>query len=235
MMERAMFGRVMRVSKLERQLKALETFYGPLVPPPHDPFTLFVWEVLSAHSTPFKRDAAMAALKRIPALTPDSMWRAPKKKLEDCVALAGPYQENRLTALRTGADIFRRAPDLPSVIRGPLAAARRALKPLPQLGENGAHRVLLFAADHAILPVDARINRVGLRLGYGDSAGDFRKTSRSVQTVLSAQLAPDADVFRRAFLYLSHHGGATCTESDPHCTICPLLPDCPDGRKRILK
>ena len=137
-------------------------------PPPKDPFTLFVWEVMSAHSTPRKRDAALAALKRIRALTPDSMWRAPQKKLEDSVKLAGPYAENRLQALRTGVDVFRRSPKLPAIIRGPLIAARRALKPLPQLGETGAHRMLLFAADQVILPADARVTRVGLRLGYGD-------------------------------------------------------------------
>ena len=31
------------------------------------------------------------------------------------------------------------------------------------------------------------------------------------------ELTASADVYGRAFLYLSHHGGATCTESDPHC------------------
>ena len=53
------------------------------------------------------------------------------------------------------------------LLAGPLGPARRALKPFPQLGEAGAHRLLLFAADHPILPVDARLNRVGRRLGYG--------------------------------------------------------------------
>jgi endonuclease-3 len=221
------------VSKLEDQLDALQTFYGPLSRPPQDPFMLFVWEVLAVHSTPFKRDAALAALKRIPALTPDSMWRAPKKKLEASVMLAGPYLENRLTALRTGVDLFRRSPGLTAVIRGPLAAARRALKPLPQLGETGAHRMLLFAADHQILPVDARVSRVGLRLGYGEPQADFRRTTRSVQQALTRELSPDTETFRRAFLYLSHHGGATCTEGDPHCIVCPLLRDCPHGQKRL--
>src|SRR6187399_1868504 len=122
------------VSRLETLLVSLQKFYGVLSPPPRDPFTLFVWEVLSAHSTPRKRDAALAALKRIPALTPDAMWRAPQKKLHDTVALAGPYTEQRLRALRTGVDLFRRAPQLPAIVRGPLPAARRALKPLPQLG-----------------------------------------------------------------------------------------------------
>ena len=220
------------MSRLDTLLTALQKFYGALPRPPRDPFTLFVWEVLSVHSTPRKRDAALAALKRVPALTPDAMWRAPQKALQDTVALAGPYAEQRMRALRTGVDLFRRAPRLPALIRGPLPAARRALKPFPQLGETGAHRMLLFAADHAILPVDARVSRVGRRLGYGDAIDDFRKQSRSVQRALERELPPDVDAFRRAFVYLSHHGAATCTESDPHCTVCPLVKDCPEGQRR---
>src|SRR5258707_7790649 len=190
-------------------LSALQKFYGPLPPLPRDPFTLFVWEVLSVHSTPRKRDAAMAALKRIRALTPDAMWRAPQKKLDQSVRLAGPYAENRLQALRTGVDLFRRSPDLPAIIRGPLPAARRALKPLPQLGEAGAHRMLLFAADHPVLPVDARVNRVGHRLGYRDAGADFKRQARSVQDALTREVPATVAAVRRAFLYLSHHGGAT--------------------------
>src|SRR6476660_8932092 len=151
---------------------------------------------------PRKRDAALAALKRIPAMTPDSMWRAPQKKLEESVKIAGPYADNRLQALRHGAELFRRSPNLPAVIRGPLTAARRALKPFPQLGETGAHRMLLFAACQAILPVDARVSRVGRRLGYGEAAGDFKKQARSVQDAMIRELTAPADVYGRAFLYL---------------------------------
>ena len=89
------------MTRLEGLLARLQQFYGALASPPADPFTLFVWEVLSVHSTPRKRDAALVALKRIRALTPDAMWRAPQKKLEESVKLAGPYFENRLQALRT--------------------------------------------------------------------------------------------------------------------------------------
>ncbi len=225
----------MAVSKrLGTVMDALQRFYGALPPPPRDPFALFVWEVLSVHSTPIKRDASLAALKRIRALTPDAMWRAPQKKLEDSVRLAGPYTEQRLAALRTGVDLFRRTPQLASVITGPLSAARRALKPFPQLGETGAHRMLLFAAGHAILPVDARISRVGRRLGYGEAHADFKKQARSVQDALSAELPASIDAYRRAYLYLSHHGAATCTETDPHCVVCPLLKECPDGQARTL-
>jgi len=220
------------VSRLDGLLDALQKFYGALPKPPRDPFTLFVWEVLSTHSTPQKRDAALGALKRIPALTPDSMWRAPQKKLEESVKLAGPYTEQRLRALRTGVEIFRRTPKLPSIIRGPLTSARRALKGLPQMGEGGAYRMLLFAANQPVLPVDARVSRVARRLGYGDPQGDFAKTARSVREAVSRELPPAIDDYRRVFIYLSHHGAATCTEADPHCAVCPVLPDCPEGKKR---
>jgi endonuclease-3 len=222
----------MVVTRLEMLLTRLQKFYGALPSPPADPFTLFVWEVLSAHSTPRRRDAALASLRKMRALTPDAMWRSPQKRLADSVALAGPYAEQRLHALRTGVDLFRRSPALPAVIKGPLPAARRALKPLPQLGETGAHRMLLFTADHPILPVDARVNRVGRRLGYGEPSDEFRKSARSVQSAMTRQLAASAAAFKRAFLYLSHHGSATCTEADPHCSVCPLLDDCPEGQRR---
>ena len=220
------------MTRLDSLLDRLETFYGRVKPPPEDPFRLFVWEVMSVHAPPARRDAAIAALQRIPALTPDSMWRAPRGKLEAAVRLAGPYLEQRMAALRTGVDLFRRAPDLPKVLAGPLAAARRALKPLPQIGETGAHRMLLFCAGHLVLPVDARTCRAGLRLGYGRPAPDFRRTAKTVQHALVAELPPDAALWRRAAVYLSHHGGATCTEANPHCSVCPLLVDCPDGQRR---
>ncbi len=214
----------------------LQTFYGPLAPPPRDPFTLFVWEVLSVHSMPRKRDAALAALKRARALTPDAMWRAPQKRLEEAVALAGPYVDQRVKALRTGVDIFRRTPRLPDVIRGPLASARRALKGLPQMGEAGAYRMLLFAADHAVLPVDARVGRVARRLGFGDptlSTNEFTKVARSVREAVAKELPPELPAYKRTFLYLNHHGAATCTEADPHCAVCPLLEDCRYGQLRL--
>jgi endonuclease III len=220
------------VSRLERLIDRLKAFYGTLPPPPSDPFQLFVWEVLSVHSSPHKRDAAMGALKRNRALTPDSMWKVAQKKLEDSVRIAGPYLEQRLNALRTGVDIFRRNAKLAATIRGPLPAARKVLKGMPQMGEGGAYRMLLFAADHAVMPVDARVARVAARLGYGTKQAVFSKTARAVRDAVAGELPEDLAAYRRAYLYLDHHGSATCTEADPHCHVCPLLQDCPEGQTR---
>ena len=100
------------------------------------------------------------------------------------------------------------------------------------MGEGGAYRMLLFAAGHAVLPVDARVSRVARRLGYGDTGADFAKTVRAIRSSVSAELPGTLEAYRRAFVYLDHHGAATCTESDPHCGICPLLFDCPEGQTR---
>jgi endonuclease III len=220
-------------SRIERLLAKLQTFYGRLPTPPRDPFTVFVWEVLSVHSTPLKRDQAVGALKRGRALTPDAMWRAPQAKLEASVAMAGPYLEQRLRALRAGVDLFRRSPGLPAVIRGSLPAALKALKPFPQLGQGGAYRMLLFAADHAVLPIDVRIGRTARRLGYGEQFAGFNRTARSIRLALAVELPATAVAYRRAYLYLAHHGANTCTETDPHCGVCPLVPECPEGRRRL--
>ena len=94
----------------------------------------------------------MAALRRIPALTPDSIWKTPRARLEAAVRMAGPYQDERVRALRAGADVFRRHPALVKAITGPPLDARRALKQLPQLGASGTARMHLFASDCAHHP-----------------------------------------------------------------------------------
>jgi endonuclease III len=221
------------VTRIERLLATLRPFYGKLPSPPSDPFALFVWEVLSVHSAPRKRDAAYAALKRARALTPDAMWRARQATLEASVAMAGPYTEQRLRALRTGVDLFRGSPTLRQTIKGPASAALKSLKSLPRMGEGGGYRMLLFAGGHAVLPVDARVSRVARRLGYGEQSRDFSRTARSVRQAVASELSPNVTAYQQAYSYLAHHGGATCTEADPHCTVCPLLTECPEGGRRV--
>jgi endonuclease III len=222
------------MTRLERLVASLQKFYGALPSPPTDPFGMFVWEVLSTHSTPRKRDAAMNALRRHRALTPDAMARLPQKKFEESVALAGPYVEQRLRALRVGVDLFRRTPALPHTIRGPLVSARRALNRLPQMADGGACRMLLFAADHPIMPVDTRLIRVTRRLGYVAAVdGSRARTVRRIRDAAADDLQGNVEAYRRAYAYLDHHGAATCTENDPHCTVCPLVGECPEGGRRL--
>jgi endonuclease III len=163
-------------------------------------------------------------LRRAHVLTPDAVVRAPRATLQAAVAPAGSSIELRVDALHAGAEVFRRHRALPAAIHGPLAAARRSLRRLKHLDSAAAHRMLLFAGDHPIMPVDARVLRVVVRLGYADSAK--RPTARGLRKMLGSLLREDRDARRHAFVYLSHHGALTCTERDPHCRVCPLAPEC---------
>jgi endonuclease III len=192
----------------------LERFYGPLPQPPEDPFALYVWEVLGVHTTPARRSAAMSALRRIPALTPDSMARAPRARIEGAVALAGPYREERLRALSAGVDLFKRNRDLAARLRGDRAAAEDALALLPHLTTVSGQWLLLFAGRHPLLPDDSHLRRVLERLR---TTGDI--VARDLGDVITA--------LQRASIYLSHHGRTTCQETDPMCHICPLRSSCP--------
>jgi endonuclease III len=210
------------------QVVELQRFYGLLPMPPGDSFALFAWEVLSRKALPAGRDAAFAALRRAHILTPDAVVRAPRAALEAAVAAAGPSLELRLDALRAGAEIFRRNRMLPAAIRGPLRGARRSLRSLGQLDAAGAHRMLLFAGDHPIVPADPRVLRVAARLGY---VSVERRAGRRARRQLAALLGTDRDVLRRAAVYLSHHGALTCTEREPHCRVCPLARECPASER----
>jgi endonuclease III len=216
-------------------LAALEQFYGVLPPPPGRLFSLFVWEVLGAQTSPGRRDAAFAALKRIPALTPDAMWRAPEQKLTSAVMLAGPPFEQRLAALRTGVRLFRRSRELEDAVRtSPIRAARRILEPLPRPGGDAAlERLLLFAGGHRVFPVDPGAQRIALRLGLASASRDVRRTVRAARRAIVQELPRAIEAWRHASLYLSHHASATCADTDPHCSVCPLLNMCPEGQRRV--
>ena len=206
------------VSRLERIVGQLRKFYGLLPTPPSDPFQLFVWEVLSHQSTPQQRNSAFTALKRNLALTPDSMQKVAPKKLEEGVKLTGSYVEQRLRALKTAIAVFQRHPNLPAAIKGPVPEAQQALSLLPQMSDGGADRMLLFAGDHLVFPLDAGVGRVVRRLGYDDGP--------------ESELPATLDGYRRACTYLTHHAAATCSDKDPHCGVCPLKSDCPYGQSR---
>jgi endonuclease III len=194
--------------------------------PPSDHFALYVWEVLSVGTSPARRDAAFNALRRLPALTPDAVARLPQAKLESAVAYAGPMKDERIRALRTGADLFRRTPSLAGDLGAGFARALRAARRIPHLGRASTLRLLLFASGHPVLPLDEHALRVARRLGYGADDERAIRVLRVTRQALLSEVGEDVDTLRALSQYLTHHGLAACTEAAPHCTVCPLAPDC---------
>ena len=210
----------------------LAHFYGPLPLPPEDPFAFYVWEVLGTLTTAGRRDTAMEALRRVPALTPDSLRKLGRGRLQAVVRQCGPFVDERLAALDAGIDIFRRQPYFVQRLRGPLRYAWLASRDLPHLGHAGALRLLLFTGDSHVVPVDAGMARIATRLGIARPWPNVRRLTREVRRTLDVALPRELSDRRRAVLYLKHHAEHTCVESSPHCGVCPLVDSCAEGQRR---
>jgi endonuclease III len=207
-------------------IQALRQFYGLQPTPPGNLFQFFVWEILSEHALPARRDLAWQALKRIPALTPDAMFRAPAKALLDAVGIAGPHRDQKIEHLRATVGEFRRHRDeleRDSLRRVSRFSAGRALRRLAHLDLAIRRRAHLFVLDAGVLPMDADIHRVVGRLM---GAPQNRNRTRS-RRWLSERLPQDLYAWREAIVYLRHHAQQTCVKAAPHCGVCPLRTRCP--------
>ncbi len=211
---------------LSRIVGELREFYEPQPEPPHDAFGFYLWYVLGRRAVPVRRDAALAALRRIPAMTPDALWKAPRAKLHAAVAHVGPPEE-RLNAVIAGVEAFRRHRDLDHLIAGPLLSARRATRTMPALGPVGAQWMLLAVGGHAILPRHPGVGRVGLRLGVvAGPSGPAPLVQLRAARAMAAIVPRDVAALKNAVLYLSHHASVTCAIAHPHCRVCPLTTKC---------
>jgi endonuclease III len=207
-------------------VERLAEFYGPLQAPPAEAFGYFVWEVLGTRTTPGRRDAAMAAMRRVPALTPDSLRKVPRGRLESVVRHCGAFVDERLAALDAGVAVFRRQPHFAERLAGPLPEAWAAARDLPHLGRAGALRLLMFTGSSTIVPVDAALVRLSTRLGLASERANTIRLGRDVRRALDRALPDNPAERRRAVAYLAHHAAQTCVEAAPHCTVCPLRGDC---------
>ncbi|MEP7118563.1 MAG: hypothetical protein ABI880_13320 [Acidobacteriota bacterium] len=205
-------------------LAALRPFYGPLAPPPRELFAFFVWDVVSARTLPARRDLAWQALKRLPALTPDAIFRASKADLEAALSAVAPV-EARVEALKNGSGHFRRHRDLAALVSGPLSGAVRAIHDVPHLSAPARARALLFTGGHAIAPVDDGVARVLTRL-HGFAAGPKPRLRREARRRLLADCAGDRERICAAVVVLAHHATHGCVETAPHCAVCPLALEC---------
>ena len=206
-------------------IQALREFYGLQPTPPADLFQFLVWEIVSEHALPARRDLAWQALKRIPALTPDAMFRAPAQALSDAVGMAGPHRDEKIDRIRATVGQFRRHRDrfdVDTLRSGSPWAAGRAFRRLTHFSRATRARAHLFALEALVLPIDEDMNRVVGRL----TGVPPHRNRRPVRRWLCAQLSHDAGAFREAVIYLRHHAQHTCLKAAPHCSVCPLRTRC---------
>lgn len=223
-------------SLLSEAVTALRRHYGPPAPPPMtDPFELVLWENVAYLAPPARRREAFELLRSTIGTNPTAILAATRRALERVTAhgiLKSTFATKLIECARIA--IGELGGDIGPATRGPIAAAKRALRSFPGIGEPGAEKILLFSGQQALLAPDSNGLRVLVRLGVVQEQGSYARTyaaSRAVAEGLSA----DPKVMQEAHLLLQQHGRTLCKSTSPRCEICPLGHTCAYARGEKLR
>jgi endonuclease III len=175
-----------------------------------------------------KRAAAFALLKKKVGTAAAQILKASNTELEEATRLGGMLPEVRALRLRQIAEvahwIFK--DDLKSVLKKPLAEARKALKKFPSIGGPGAEKILMLTRSHPVLALESNGLRVLLRLGFAEEKKSYSASYRGVQEALKTQLPADFESLIAAHQLLRQHGQELCKRTQPMCEGCPLKQQC---------
>ena len=164
----------------------------------------------------------------------------PRLDLEDAAARSStrrPGWRGRISTSACGRSVpapmsFRRRPDLAKALAGSVLAARRALRNLPQVGAPGRGRMLLFAGDAPVIPVDPVTARVTVRLGLCDVGS--RRAARVAAGAARARRHRPAGRSRRdaAWCSCSSTTGSRPARSTIRTAACARSPTCARSPRR---
>ncbi|ANE47911.1 endonuclease III [Paenibacillus swuensis] len=155
------------------------------------------------------------------------------KKPEDYIAV--PLEELEMDIRRIG--LFRnKAKNIQQLCRillerynGEIPREHERLVELPGVGRKTANVVVSNAFDEPAIAVDTHVERVSKRLALAN----WKDSVLEVERKLMKQVP-------REEWTLTHHrliffGRYHCKAQNPQCEICPLLPMCREGQKRMKK
>ncbi len=218
-------------SRLARVVDALRKYYDP-PPPPEvtDPWEMILFESIAYLATDERRSAAWKELRKRIGVGPAEILAAPAAALLP-MTRAGILAADRVERVKDAAGIVVRefGGDLGRALDGSpdsSAAARRALRKFPGIGEPGAEKILLFSRREKILALESNGLRVLLRLGYGREEKSYAASYRSVREAAGSETKADVDWLIAAHQLLRRHGQELCKRSRPVCDRCPLTREC---------
>jgi endonuclease III len=216
-------------TSFEEAIDLLSRYYGPQpLEPSSNPFQLVLWENVGYLVSDERRRQAFQALERKVGTDPESILSAKRGDLYEIAKMGGMLPDARVERILTIARIVQEefGGTLDGVVQQPLAAAKKALKLFPSIGDPGAEKILLFSKAYSLMALESNGLRILCRLGFGREQKNYSVTYRSVQTALKGQFKEDADRLIQAHLLLRKHGQELCRRSEPICQPCPLKQSC---------
>jgi endonuclease III len=216
-------------TRMMRVLDRLEKFYGKPKPPRlTNAYEMVLHRNCGYPQSDANCDKGFAALKKEIGLRPKEILAAPVAKLREALHAGGIVPELRAERLRQIAARVETefGSDLDSVLKRPVAEARKALRKFPTLGEAGAEKILLFTGTAAVAPVPSNCIHVPLRLGFGRESKNWAASYKSAQEAIREQLPETCAAQLRAYLLFKEHGQTLCKSARPKCEECPVTDEC---------
>jgi endonuclease III len=207
----------------------LKRLYGePQPPPAKGPLELILWENACYLLPDERRLEVFEALREKVGLNAVAIEAASDRVLLPLAKRGGMRPETRVLRWREIASITlqQHSGDLDGILKLPNAAAKKALRQFPTIGDPGAEKILLLCGVASGLPLESNGLRVLVRLGWGRLQKDYGATYRSVQIALKPALPSSAVRLKQAHLLLRMHGKELCKDKSPLCHQCPLAHAC---------
>ena len=210
-------------------VQQLRKHYGePPAPQAQGPFELVLWENACYLLPDERRLEVFETLRHKVGLSAAAIDAATDRVLLPIAMRGGMRPEMRVFRWREIAAITlnQYGANLDSILNLPYAAAKKALKQFPTIGDPGAEKILLLCGVSSGLPLDSNGLRVLRRLGWGHEQKNYEATYRSVQEALKAEIPGDNEHRKEAHLLLRLHGKTLCKDKSPLCHECPVARQC---------
>jgi len=216
-----------RVEQLREALATLKKFDNDLEPmPTNDPFELVLLENVAYLSNPSRRRKAFEELGQNVGFSPEDLLAVSRQTLEKITA-HGILKAAFVSKLKKCASILldKFGGDLHSILSGPTASAKKALRAFPGIGEPGADKIMLFSELLPVFTLESNGLRTLVRLGIIADNKSYARMYHAAKD-LGAGLGSDLTFFQEAHLLLQNHGRTLCKRSNPKCGECPLFEKC---------
>ena len=194
--------------------------------PETGPDYICISAVLVQHTSWRNVERALVALDAAGACSLAAIGRLAEPELASLIRPAGT-QRMKAQRLRALARLASERGGLRSLLSLPVDDLRPLLLATHGIGPETADAILLYAAGHAVIQIDAYTVRIMGRLGIGPESDGYGDWQRWFQQALPA----DVDAYRRGHALFVLHGKERC-RPQPRCDGCCLLEMCPAGQER---
>lgn len=224
-----------KTGHLRDVVAALKRHYGPPAPPLSvDPLEMILIENVAYLVDDERRERVWRAFQKQIGGDPAKILAAGKARIAGVIREGGMNPDMRADKVLKTAQIAIEEfdGDLDSLVKQPLAKARKGLKLFPGVGDPGADKILMFARKLPVLALESNGLRALVRLGWGFEAANYAAMYRGVQEAIAGEISEDFDWLIEAHTLLRRHGQALCKRSKPLCGECPLRAVCPASGKQ---